>query len=127
MEQLPHGDAARHALVSRLLTKYLYQVTPPYHFCYKFSPWKYSGVQTGNPQRVDEIVFPQSNQENVVLEEARMSRSQFIQNVSPRVIGSDWKSLSGHHVPSPMSSSTTSRTPITIATCPADVVSVSVP
>ena len=32
VEQLPHGDAARHALVSRLLTKYLYQVTPPYHF-----------------------------------------------------------------------------------------------
>ena len=24
VEQLPHGDAARHALVSRLLTKYLY-------------------------------------------------------------------------------------------------------
>ena len=59
VEQLPHGDAARHALVSRLLTKYLYQVTPPYCYCYKYSPWKYSGVQTGNPQRVDEIVFPQ--------------------------------------------------------------------
>ena len=28
-------DAARHALVSRLLTKYLYQVTPPYHFVLK--------------------------------------------------------------------------------------------
>ena len=26
VEQLPHGDAARHALVSRLLTKYLYQL-----------------------------------------------------------------------------------------------------
>ena len=35
VEQLPHGDAAWHALVSRLLTKYLYQVTPPYRFCYK--------------------------------------------------------------------------------------------
>ena len=35
MEQLPHGDAARHALVSRLLTKYLYQVTPPYRFVLK--------------------------------------------------------------------------------------------
>ena len=38
VEQLPHGDAARHALVSRLLTKYLYQVTQLYHFCYKYSP-----------------------------------------------------------------------------------------
>ena len=35
VEQLPHGDAAQHVLVSRLLTKYLYQVTLPYHFCYK--------------------------------------------------------------------------------------------
>ena len=38
MEQLPHGDAVRHALVSRLLTKYLYQVTPPHRFCYKNIP-----------------------------------------------------------------------------------------
>ena len=67
-------DAARHALVSRLLTKYLYQVTPPYHFVLKkFSPWKCSGVQTGNPQRVDEIVFSQGKQEEVVLEKACMS------------------------------------------------------
>ena len=28
-------DVAQHALVSRLLTKYLYQVTLPYRFCYK--------------------------------------------------------------------------------------------
>ena len=35
----------------------------------------------GNPQWVDEIVFLQSNQENVVLEEACMLRSQFIQKV----------------------------------------------
>ena len=35
VEQLPHGDAAQHALVLRLLIKYLYQVTPLYHFCYK--------------------------------------------------------------------------------------------
>ena len=42
----------------------------------------------------------------------------------PRVVGSDWKSLSGRHVPSPMSSSTTLRTPITIAACPVDVVCV---
>ena len=74
MEQLPHGDAARHALVSRLLTKYLYQVTPSYHFCYKFSPWKYLGVQTGNPQWVDAEVFSQGKQE-VVLEEESMTWS----------------------------------------------------
>jgi len=42
---------------------------------------KQSGVQTGNPQWVDEIVFPQSNQENVVLDEACMSQSQFIQRL----------------------------------------------
>ena len=66
-------DAARHALVSRLLTKYLYQLTLPYHFCYKYSPWKYSGVQMGNPQQVDDIVFSQSKQEEVVLKEACMS------------------------------------------------------
>ena len=67
VEQLPHGDTARHALVSRLLTKYLYQVTLPYRFCYKYSPWKYSGVQTGNPQRVDAEVLSQGKQEEVVL------------------------------------------------------------
>ena len=81
VEQLPHGAAAQHALVSRLLTKYLYQVTPPYHFCYKFSPWKYSGVQTGNPQRVDAEVFSQGKQEEVILEDACMLRSQFIQRL----------------------------------------------
>ena len=71
MEQLPHSDAARHTLVSRLLTKYLCQVTPSYHFCYKYSPWKYSGVQTENPQQVDDKVFSQGKQEEVVLEEER--------------------------------------------------------
>ena len=81
MEQLPQGDPARHALVSRLLTKYLYQVTPPYRFFYKYFSWKYSGVQMGNPQRVDEIVFSQSKQEEVVLEEACMLRSQFIRRL----------------------------------------------
>ena len=81
VEQLPHGDATRHTLVSRLLTKYLYQVTPPYRFCYKYSPWKYSGVQMGNPQRVNEIVFSQGKQEEVVLEEACMSWSQLIQRL----------------------------------------------
>ena len=75
MEQLPHGDAAWHALVSRFLTKYVYQVTPPYRFATKFSPWKCSGVQTGNPQRVDVEVFSQGKQE-VVLEEESMTWSQ---------------------------------------------------
>ena len=28
VEQLPHGDAARHTLVSRLLTNHLYQIIP---------------------------------------------------------------------------------------------------
>ena len=69
-------DATRHALVSRLLTKYLYQVTPPYRFVLKFSPWKCSGVQTGNPQRVDDIVFSQGKQEEMVLEEEGMIWSQ---------------------------------------------------
>ena len=63
----------------------------------------------GNPQRVDDIVFSQGTQENVVLEKACMLRSQFIQKVgaygeqgregkekqqgkvSPRVVVSDWK------------------------------------
>ena len=76
MEQLPHGDDARHALVSRLLTKYLYQVAPPYRFVLKFSPWKYSGVQTGNPQQVDNIVFSQGKQEEMVLEDESMTWSQ---------------------------------------------------
>ena len=81
VEQLPHGDAARYALVSRLLTMHLYQVTPPHCFDTKYYSWKYSGVWTGNPQRVDEIVFSQSKQEEVVLEEACMLRSQFIQGL----------------------------------------------
>ena len=41
----------------------------------KYSPWKCSGVQTGNPQRVDAEVFSQGKQE-VVLEEESMSWSQ---------------------------------------------------
>jgi len=69
-------DAARHALVSRLLTKYLYQVTPPYRFVLKFSPWKCSDVQTGNPQWIDDIVFSQGKQEEMVLEEESMTWSQ---------------------------------------------------
>ena len=89
----------------------------------KYSSWKYSGVRTRNPQQVDEIVFPQSKQENVVLEETCLSRSQFVQKVgaygeqgregkekqqgkvSPWVVVSNWKSPSGCHVPSTMSSS----------------------
>jgi len=48
-------DAARHALVSRLLTKYLYQVTPPNRFVFKkkISPWKCLSVQMGSPQQGD--------------------------------------------------------------------------
>ena len=90
MEQLPHGDAARHTLVSRLLTKYLYQVTPPYRVATKYSPWKYLGVQTKNPQRVDELVFSQGKQEEVVLEEACMSCSQFIQRLV-HIVGKEGK------------------------------------
>ena len=73
-----------------------------------------------------------------------MSRSQFIQKVgaycehkregkeeqqgkvSPWVVVSDWKSLSGCHVLSPMSSSTMLRTPDTITACPANAISVRV-
>ena len=75
VKQLPHGDAARHALVSRLMTKCLYQVALPYPFCYKIFPWKGLGVQTGNPQQVDDIVFSQGKQEEVVLEEESMTWS----------------------------------------------------
>ena len=74
VEQLPHGDAARHVLESRLLTKYLYQVTPSYYFATKFSPWKCSGVQTGNPQWVEELVFSQGKRE-MVLEKESMTWS----------------------------------------------------
>ena len=70
-----HGDAARHALVLRLLTKYLYQVTPLHRFVLKFSPWKCSGVPMGNPQWVDAEGFSQGKQEEVVLEEERMTWS----------------------------------------------------
>ena len=37
--------------------------------------------QTGNPQWVDEVVFSQSKQKEVVLEEACMLQSQFIQRL----------------------------------------------
>ena len=47
MEQLPYGDAARHVLVSRLLTKYLFQVTPSYRFCYKIFFLKIFGCSNG--------------------------------------------------------------------------------
>ena len=68
-------DAAWHALVSRFLTTYLYQVTPPYRFVLKIFPWKCSGVQTGNPQWVDDIVFSLSKQKGVGLEEESMTWS----------------------------------------------------
>ena len=47
VEQLPHGDAAQHALVSRLLTKYLYQVTPPYRFVLKNFSLEIFGCSSG--------------------------------------------------------------------------------
>ena len=72
MEQLPYGDAAWHALVSR------FQVPLP---SYTAIPLLIQNILLGNPQWVDEIVFPQSNQENVVLEEACMLRYQFIQRL----------------------------------------------
>ena len=68
VEQLPHGDAARHMLVSRSLTKHHCQVTPPYRSCNKIFPLgKYPCVLTGNPQRVDGVVLFQRNWVNVVL------------------------------------------------------------
>ena len=67
MEQLPHDAAARHALVSRLLTKYLYQVTLPYHFCYKIFSLKIFRCSNRNPQQVDDILFSQGKQDEVVL------------------------------------------------------------
>ena len=69
-------DAARYALVSRLLTSTFTKLHRHTALDTKYSSWKYSGVRTENPQRVDEIVFPQSKQENLVLEEACMSQSQ---------------------------------------------------
>ena len=45
--QLPHGDAARHALVSRFLTKYLCEVTPPYRVCYKIFFLEIFGCSNG--------------------------------------------------------------------------------
>ena len=65
-------DAARYALVSRLLTSTFTKLHRRTALDTKYSSWKYSGVQTGNPQQVDEIVFSQSKQEEVVLEEACM-------------------------------------------------------
>ena len=74
-------DAARYALVSRLLTSTFTKLHRRTALDTKYSSWKYSGVRTRNPQQVDEIVFPQSKQENVVLEETCLSRSQFVQKV----------------------------------------------
>ena len=71
VEQLPHGDAARHVLVSRLLTK-LHRHTI---FYTNILLGNIRVFQTRNPQWVDEIVFSQGKQENVVLEEERMTWS----------------------------------------------------
>ena len=75
VEQLPHGDAVQHTLVSRLLTKYLYQVTPPYRFVLKFSPWKMFGCSNGKSTTRDAKVFSQGTQE-MVLEEESVTWSQ---------------------------------------------------
>ena len=40
----------------------------------------------GNPERVDKLVFSQSEQEEVALEEACMSWFQFIQRLVPIVV-----------------------------------------
>ena len=74
MEQLPQGDAARHALVSRLLTSTFVKLHHRTALATKCSPLeKYPCVLTENPHRVDEVVLLQSDQDNVVLEEVRMS------------------------------------------------------
>jgi hypothetical protein len=64
VEQLPHGDAAQHALVSRLLTSTFTKL----HSCITFTT-KYPCVLTGNPQRVDGVVLFQSNRVSMVFEE----------------------------------------------------------
>ena len=73
MEQLPQGDAGWHTLVSSLLTSTFARLHHYTTLATKYSSWKYLGVRTENPQLVDEIVFPQSKQEKVILEEACMS------------------------------------------------------
>ena len=65
VEQLPHGDAAWHALVSRFLTKYLCQATPPYCFVLKIFSLEMFRWSNGNPQWVDVEVFSQGKQEMV--------------------------------------------------------------
>ena len=81
MEQLPHGEAAWHALVSRLLTKNLYQVTPSYRFCYKIFFLEIFGCSNEKSTTGWWNSVPSSKPEEVVLEEARITRSQFMPKV----------------------------------------------
>jgi hypothetical protein len=76
VEQLPHGDATRHVLVSRLLTITFTKL----HCCITFTT-KYPCVLMRNPQRVDGVVLFQSNR-------VRMKRKA-TGTVSPRVVCSD--------------------------------------
>ena len=75
MEQLPHGDAARHVLVSRLLTKYLYQVTSPYRFCYKIFSLEIFRCSNGKSTMDLCHSVLSSKQADVVLEEESMTWS----------------------------------------------------
>ena len=68
-------DAARHALVLRLLTKYLYQVTPPYHFVLKIFSLEMFRCSNGKSTTGDAEVFSQGTQE-MVLEEESVTWSQ---------------------------------------------------
>ena len=58
-------DAARHALVSRLLTKYLYQVTPPYRFVLKIFSLEMFRWSNRKSTTGDAEVFSQGTQEMV--------------------------------------------------------------
>jgi hypothetical protein len=58
VEQLPHGDATQHTLISRLLTSTFAKLRRRTALATKYSPWeKYPCVLTGNPQRVDGVVL----------------------------------------------------------------------
>ena len=75
MEQLPHGDAAWHALVLRLLTKHLYHVTPLYHFCYKIFSLEIFRCSNGKSTMDLCHSVLSSKQADVVLEEESMTWS----------------------------------------------------
>ena len=74
VEQLPHGDAAWHTLVSRLLTKHHCQVKQLYCFYYKiFSLENILAFEREIHNGLMKMVILQSNGEDVILEEVRMS------------------------------------------------------